>query len=108
MNAPATKNALSGADKFNLQLLVKEEYAKMGLYDKEFAAWASEKLGLTVTSGNVQGARECFGIMSTRDVARSTVPTDVTAQLTDLRNRLARLEERIEVYFKGCRKESAQ
>ena len=107
MNAPTTKNALSGADKFNLQLLVKEEYAKMGLHDKEFAAWASEKLGLTVTSGNVQGARECFSIMSTRDVVRSTAPADMAAQLAALSARLMRLEERIEVYFKGCRKESA-
>ena len=106
MNAPATKNALSGADKFKFQLLVKEEYAKMGLHDKEFAAWASERLGLIVTSRNVQGARECFNIMSTRDVVRSTAPSDVSAQLTDLRTRLARLEERVEVYFKGCRKES--
>ena len=76
MNAPRAMNVLSGADKFNLQLLVKEEYAKMGLHDKEFAAWASEKLGLTVTSGNVQGARECFGIM-VRDVVRPA-PSDVS------------------------------
>jgi hypothetical protein len=105
MNAPRQTNRLSGKDNFDMQVCVREFYSQLGLHDGEFAEKASEALGFPVTKGNVQGAREVFGIPSTRAVALAA-PTDQSGQIAALSARLARLEERIEVYFKGCRKES--
>ena len=91
-------NRLAGKANFDMQAYVREHYAAAGLHDKEFAEKASAELGFYITAGNVQGAREVFGIASTRDVQRTT-PGD---EVADLRKRLAALEQRVEVYLTGC------
>jgi len=93
-----SNNRLAGKANFDMQALVRDHYAEKKLHDKEFAAWATEQLGVTVTAGNIQGAREIFGIVSTRDIQRAT-PGD---EVADLRKRLAALEQRVEVYLTGC------
>lgn len=93
-------NRLTGKDHFNMQCFVRDNYAKLGLHDKEFAEVASKELGFTVTWGNVQGAREVFEIPSTRAVNMAS-----NDDLASLRKRIEVLEQRIEVYLTGCCKE---
>lgn len=100
-----TKNALSGKARFDLQVFVQKHYTDMGLHDKEFAEKATAELGFTVTGSNVQGAREMFGITSTRDLNRATPKGDIDEAFRivgDLQRRLAALEQRVEVYLTGC------
>lgn len=100
-----TKNALSGKAKFDLLTYVQANYAAANLHDKEFAEKATAELGFTVTGGNVAGAREVFGITSTRDLQRATPKGDIEEALRiigDLQRRLAALEQRVEVYLTGC------
>lgn len=100
-----TKNALSGKAKFDLLLYVQTNYAAANLHDKEFAEKATAELGFTITGGNVQGAREVFGITSTRDLQRATPKGDIEEAfriIGDLQRRLAALEQRVEVYLTGC------
>jgi len=98
-------NRLARKANFDMQTLVRDHYAEKGLHDKEFAAWATEQLGVTVSAGNVQGAREVFGITSTRDLQRATPKGDIEEAfriIGDLQRRLAALEQRVEVYLTGC------
>lgn len=91
-------NRLAGKANFDMQALVRDHYAEKKLHDKEFAAWATEQLGVTVTAGNIAGAREIFGIVSTRDMVRALPSGDILT----IERRLAALEQRVEVYLTGC------
>jgi len=98
----SSPNRLVLSQQFALCGLVKAEYVVSALTDIDFAKLATERLGFSVVPSNVASAREAFSIISNRDLARQAPADEVAA----LRRRVEALEQRIEVYFKGCRKDA--
>jgi hypothetical protein len=86
---------------FLLTNLVQDEYEKSGMDDEAFALHAAIKLDFRVTDHNVEGARRVLDILS----PRSRAPRSQIAEIADLQRRVERLEQRVEVYLSGCRKD---
>lgn len=84
---------------------VLEHYAKLGLTDGSFAEKAASELGFHVTGSNVAGVRNAFEIPSTREVQRSVDPSTLEGRIAHLERIVAALEQRIQVYLDGCRKD---
>ena len=61
-----TRHSLSMPQQFELIKLVKAGYEMSGMTDTAFAEKASADLGFLVTTSNVQGVRQQFGIEANR------------------------------------------
>lgn len=94
-------NKLTMVNQFALINLVQAEYTKRAQYDPDFAVWASEQLGFTVTGGNIQGVREQFNIASTLQTERAEAAEPKTrldrleAELKALRTELSTLKTKL-------------
>lgn len=100
-----TNHKLTLRQQHQLNSFVLEHYAKMALHDNEFAEKAAHELGFHVTGSNVAGVRNAFEIPSTRDALRAANPDTLEGRIVHLERLVAALEQRIEVYLNGCRKD---
>lgn len=89
--APETINRIGGIQLYQLMQYTQANYTQAGLLDAEFAKKASDELGFPVTKGNVQGAREAFGIEATF-LARRREAVEPRTRLERIEARLERLE----------------
>lgn len=89
--------AIQGANKLNLSEtfklgdLLRLEYLESGKSDREFAAYAAEKLGFQITEHNVRGVRESLGIERPKPVVESAL----LARVENLETQVARLQREI-------------
>ncbi len=98
------RNVLSAKQTFALTTLVASEYVRQPNPDDEtFAAFATERLGHTVTRHNVQGCRNILDIPH----PHSSRARSDNAEIADLQRRLLALEQRVQVYLDGCLKDPA-
>jgi len=98
------RNVLSDKQSFALIKLVEAEWLnRIELGDEGFAAFAAEKLGFSVSGGNVKGARKVLDLPSYHAVAHPKRSSSI--EIAELQRRIERLEQRIEVYFRGCTKD---
>lgn len=107
MKDPLSKRVvhkLKLTDQFRLMELVKARYETAQQNDVDFAAFASEQLGIHVTKGNVKGAREAFGFPQWGIRLRTT---SADPEVADLQRRLSALEQRVQVYPDGCLRDPA-
>jgi hypothetical protein len=96
------RNVLSAKQTFALTTLVASEYVRQPNPDDEtFAAFATERLGHTVTKHNVQGCRETLDIPH----PHSSRARSDNLEIADLQRRLLALEQRVQVYIDGCCKD---
>lgn len=87
-----TKRTLNTRERFQLQTLVRDEYANKGMTDAEFAAFAVETLHLPgINANHVDAARRDFDIPSTKAVR--------IARDNGLEARVTRIEEWINQTF---------
>lgn len=83
-------NKLKHAEQFRLMKLVEAEFTERRQTDDEFAAYATDALGIKVNGNNVFGAREALGIESSRvKMSASTIES----RLVLVEKRLAAVEE---------------
>lgn len=116
--ATKKRTQMTAAQGFQLANLVQASYVEKGLYDPEFAVWASEQLGFPVVPSNVTTARNIFGLESTlkrvakervaQKEARAKAPEAladnkgcivVLNELHALQQMIAALDKRITTYF---------
>ena len=104
--AKIIRNVLNAKQTFALTQFVAanwdEHGLKQGLGDVGFAKMAEAKLGFRVTDRNVYGCRETLDLPG----LNARAPRSANAEIADLQRRLLALEQRVEVYFKGCRKDA--
>ena len=100
-------NRLQRSQQRQIEDLVQAEYATKGVGDKHFSEFASQQLGYRVTEGNVNRAREVFGIASTgRLHAKGGLTARVAsieARIEDFERKHEVLSQRIAVYLTGSR-----
>lgn len=85
-NPKQSRKMLSRSQVFSLCKLLEAEYTSSGKFDGGFAAYASEKLGFTVTVGHVWHIRDDLGIPPNRPIAKKA------ERMTPILARIARLE----------------
>ena len=102
-------NRLQRVQQRHIEDLVQAEYATKGIGDRNFAAYAEEKLQFRITEGNVSRAREVFGIHSTGRLPAEGGLTArvlaVEAQIEAIERDLKALNQRVLVYITGCRQQ---
>jgi len=95
MAKPRTKpdsiNRLMMGQQYKLLQIVEQEYTSSRMHDTQFAAHATEKLGFTVTPGNVKGCLEGLGIKNNLLVQREEA-AQPTTRLDRVEARLGALE----------------
>lgn len=89
-------NKLSTKTLVLLSELVRNEYPERKQTDADFATYASEKLGTKITSGNVSGMRDTFGIPSSREVAALANPDMLVKRVEELERLVAKLQSDIQ------------
>lgn len=103
--AKIVRNVLTAKQTFALTQFVSSNWdehgVKQGLGDVGLAAMAEARLGFRVTEHNVQGCRDTLDLPG----LNARVSRSQNAEIADLQRRLAQLEQRVEVYFKGSRKD---
>jgi hypothetical protein len=91
---PGTMNRLERKQVRALEDYTEANYVSSGATDILFAGQAQTALGFKVTCGNVQAARDVFGIVSNRDRARQE-----KRQTDTIPERLAELERKVSRIF---------
>lgn len=79
--APESINRIGGKQLFDLQVYTQAEYTAAGLSDPDFAKQASEALGFPVSSGNIFGVREAFGIPSSVAIKKEAKKQTIAGRL---------------------------
>lgn len=85
---PEHVTKLKAADQFRLMEFVRDNYVREAKSDIEFAKLASNILGIQVTNHNVAGARDAFGIPSTKYANKKP-----ETRLDKLESRIVALEQ---------------
>ena len=96
------RNVLNAIEMYKLQDLILKEYTKSGLSDGEFAAMATEKVTprAAFTRNHISYARDALEIPS--NSLKGVQNPQSLMRIVDLEKRIAALEDRLEVYIKGC------
>lgn len=84
-------NKLSLAETFKLGDLLRLEYLSSEMGDREFAAYAAEKLGFRITEHNVFGLRRSLGI----EKPKPTTEASLLARVEALETLVAQLRREI-------------
>jgi hypothetical protein len=92
---PNSMNTLGAKDHFNLTTLVNDEYVTKGLSDVDFAIYAGQKLGITITNNNVSGARRALEIPSTKTASSISNNTTIIQRLVQLESTVKELQAHI-------------
>lgn len=84
---------LSPLERYSFMDLIKNEYASKGLSDPEFARYASEKLGIPISSATVGDHRKMLNIPpSYRATGGPSSNAAISELLENLEARLGRIE----------------
>ena len=98
-----TRNVLTDRETFLLAKFVEKEWPEHSeLGDAGFVPFAVSVLGFPISIGNIRGVRKILDI----EIQKPALSRSATAEIADLQRRVERLEQRVEVYFKGCRKDA--
>jgi|SRR5579864_1357575 len=94
-----TMTTLKMADNFKLISMLMEEYTKSMLSDTDFAALASERLGLKLNASHISNRRVEFGIIANSKVPPQAVPelAALAAEVIVQAKQIADLQERMAI-----------
>lgn len=90
-----TVHKLKAAHQFQLMGLVKNQYSIHAVTDLEFARYAEATLGFKVTNFNVAGARDAFGIPSTREAVRQAKPNQLAERFQKAEDAITALQQAV-------------
>jgi hypothetical protein len=107
MTAPKQINNIGLKESALLCNLIETEYPELALTDNQFAVYATEKLGFTVSGTHVHNRRKAYGIPSFITQPVKLVPEPLQAvdpedRITALENKILQLEKvlnKISSYF---------
>lgn len=95
-----TRDYLSAKEQFEATKYTQEHYTEAAMTDAEFAAKAGLALGFALKGSHILGIRKNFEIPATR--TKSVVKGPGMELLVELEKRIAAIEQRVEIYLKGC------
>lgn len=85
------------ASRIRLASLVQDEYHASGKSDGDFAALATERIGVPVVASHVQYVRAQLGMKSNHDLKREALLTRPAAGTDELEARVNELEGRMRI-----------
>ena len=86
---------LQASERYKLTKMIEADYARLAITDGEFAELATGSLGVEVTAGGVQFARESIGLLSTRQIKREAGQNTIESRLNTLEAGVVALIEEV-------------